>query len=329
VINNEVTLVRPQGNINIPALSMSQAIDVNSWSWGWSAVIPVEFADAVMPSPDKVELVATVNGASFVLTVETINRTREFGKGRLQIGNRGRAAILSEPLSPVMSYGNPGDDMTAQQLAVAAITAPGLPLGWEIDWQLEDWLVPQGVWSHIGSPISAVVRIAEAAGGYVQADPQSKVLHVLHRYPVKPWEMELATAGVEVPAEIALTESIEFIDRAPYNRVFVSGQAGGMMGQITRSGSAGDNVAPLVTDPLITHAIAARQRGLAILGDTGRKAMQTLSMPITEDAGIIMPGTLFRFVEGGNSRTGIVRSLNVSTGRPKVRQHLGVEFHGY
>ena len=39
---------------------------------------------------------------------------------------------------------------------------------------------------------------------------------------------------------------------------------------MTRAGTAGDVLAPMVVDALITQAAAARQRGIAVLADTGR-----------------------------------------------------------
>lgn len=328
VLNN-VTLTRLPDGLVLPATDLALNIDVDSWCWGWSATLPEEYLDELMPAPDHVEVQASVNGTAFRLRVEKITRTRQFGKARIQIGSRGRAAELADPNAPEMQYGNPDDALTAQQLAIAAITAPGLPLGWDIDWQLEDWLVPQGVWSHQGTPISAVQRIAEAAGGYVQSDPVEKILHLLHRYPTKPWEWATATPDVEIPVAVTVTEDIEWTDKPNYTRVYVSGQGGGILGQVTRAGTAGDVLATMVTDPLITHPYAARQRGLAILADTGRQALQTLSLPVLEESGIIMPGQLIRFTEPGQPhRVGLVRGTSIKYGRPTLRQTIQVETHG-
>lgn len=329
IVLNNVTLTRLPDGLPLPALSLSLSIDVDSWCWGWSATLPAQYLDELMPAPDHVEVLASVNGETFRLRVEKITRTRQFGQARIQIGSRGRAAELADPSAPDMSYGSPDGAMTAQQLAIAAITAPGLPPGWEIDWQLEDWLVPLGAWSHQGTPISAVQRIAEAAGAYVQADPSTQILHLLHRYPVKPWEWSAATPDVEIPVAVTVTEDIEWSDKPNYTRVYVSGQGGGILGQVTRAGTAGDVLAPMVTDPLITHPYAARQRGLAILADTGRKALQTLSLPVLEESGIILPGQIIRFTEPGQPhRVGLVRGASINYGRPKLRQTIQVETHG-
>jgi hypothetical protein len=122
-------------------------------------------------------------------------------------------------------------------------------------------------------------------------------------------------------------ESIAWRDKPAYNRVFVSGQEQGVIGQVTRAGSAGDLLAPMVTDPLITTAAAARQRGLSILSDTGRQLEIGLRLPVLPSTGIIRPGAYVQYEAEGQTQLGLVRSTNVEVGLPEVHQSLGVECH--
>ena len=125
-----------------------------------------------------------------------------------------------------------------------------------------------------------------------------------------------------------MRESIEWQDKAAYNRVYVGGtETGGILGQITRTGTAGDVVAPMVTDPLITHADAARARGRPILADTGRQARITLELPILPETGIITPGKLVQYTDAGTTRRGLVRSTAVTAQLPTARQTIELETH--
>jgi hypothetical protein len=65
--------------------------------------------------------------------------------------------------------------------------------------------------------------------------------------------------------------------------VFVSGQEVGVLAQVSRAGTAGDVFAPMVVDALITQAAAARQRGIAVLADTGRQVELSLRLPVLLD----------------------------------------------
>jgi hypothetical protein len=224
-----------------------------------------------------------------------------------------------------MSFSN-ATTRTAQQLMGDVLTINGVSLGWGIDWGLTDWSVPAGAWAFRGSYIGAVNDIATAAGGYVQPHPTDAVLRVLPRYPVAPWDWGGVTPDFEIPDQAAEIEGIEYVDKPGYNRVFVGGVSAGVSGPFTRSGSAGDVIAPQVNHALITDLPAFRQRGLAEISDTGRQEHVTLTMQVLPETGIIMPGQFIRYV-GEKTVMGLVRSTAISFNRPTLRQVIGVETH--
>lgn len=329
IVLNTITLVRASDSTPLSALSLSLQIDADSWTWGWDASIPGAELALVEPAPggDPVELLATVNGQQFRLLAERIARDRRFAQSRIRISGRGRAAMLADPHSPIVTRSNT-QARTMQQLLADALTINGVGIGWAVDWQAADWLVPAGLYSHTGSYIAHAQRLAEAAGAYVQADPLLDTLRILPRYPLLPWEWSAATPDITLPSAPVVREAIEWQDKAAYNRVFVSGtETGGVLGQITRTGTAGDVVAPMVTDPLITHADAARARGRPILADTGRQARITLELPILPETGIITPGKLVQYTDAGTTRRGLVRSTAVTAQLPTARQTIELETH--
>ena len=120
-------------------------------------------------------------------------------------------------------------------------------------------------------------------------------------------------------------ESLRWLEKPAYNRVFVSGQEVGVLGQVTRAGTAGDVLAPMVVDALITEAAAARQRGIAVLSDTGRQIEVSLRLPVLAETGIIEPGAFVEYQDGSVTRLGIVRATQVQAGLPEVWQTLGVQ----
>lgn len=324
---NDITLTRVADTLALPCLTLSLTLDADSWVVGFRASLPGSVLDDVIgDAGSPVELEARINGISFRLYAEKVSRARSFGQARISVSGRGRAAVLDAPYAPVMRYAS-ADALTAQQAAEAALTAAGLPTGWSIDWQLTDWLLPAGLWAHQGSPISALIRIAQAAGGYLQADPIQKIIHMLPRYPIAPWNWASAEPDIILPDAVALTEGIEWQDKPDYNAVYISGATGGILGHVKRAGSAGDKVAQMLTDDLITHADAARQRGTAILADTGRQARINLSLPVLPGIGIILPGQLLRLETDTTPHIGITRSLRLEASLPRVRQTVEIETH--
>lgn len=329
LVLNTITLVRASDGAPLSALSLSLQIDADSWTWGWDASIPGAELALVEPAPggDPVELLATVNGQQFRLLAERIARDRRFAQSRIRISGRGRAAMLADPHSPIVTRSNAAA-RTMQQLLADALTINNVGIGWAVDWQAADWLVPAGLYNHTGSYIAHAQRLAEAAGAYVQADPLLDTLRILPRYPLLPWEWSAATPDITLPSAPVVREAIEWQDKAAYNRVFVSGtESGGVLGQVTRAGTAGDVVAPMITDPLITHADAARARGRPILADTGRQARITLELPILPETGIITPGKLVQYTDAGTTRRGLVRSTAVTAQLPTARQTIELETH--
>lgn len=325
---NTVTLHRLPDGAPVPVFNLSLSLDVASWTWGLEALLPATTESLVAPAnaSGPVELVASVNGTAFRVLAETISRERVFGDASIRVSGRGRNAVLAAPYAPTMTFRN-AEARTARQLMDEVLTINGVPLGWDIDWALTDWNVPAGVFAHQGSWIDALAAIATAPGGYLLPHPSETIMRMRHRYPVAPWDWHTVTPDLILPVDAVSRESVRWLEKPAYNRVFVSGQSAGVLGQVTRTGTAGDRIAPMVVDALITEAAAARQRGIAILGETGQQFEVGLRLPVLPETGIVEPGTFVEYQDGSVARLGLVRSTRIEAGFPEVWQTLGVECH--
>ena len=325
---NSLTLVRVDGAVPIPAYSFGMSLDVDSWTWQWQATLHADALPLITPSAngDPVEVLATINGTPYRLCCEGYTRQRQFANTRIAVKGRGRAALLDAPYAPTLNHGN-ATARTAQQLMADVLTINGVGIGWGVDFGLADWLVPGNVWTHQGPYISAILDIAGAAGGYVQPHDTAATLRVLPRYPAAPWAWSTLTPNFELPAAVVSVEGTDWQQKAAYNRVYVAGTSAGVLGDVVRAGTAGEVLAPMVTHPLITHADAARQRGIAELSNTGRQAHLSLRLPVLQETGVIKPGALVRYVDAGTPRLGLVRGTQVEWSAPTLRQVLAVETH--
>ncbi len=244
VINN-VTLYRVSDGAPVPVFNFSLSLDASSWAWGFDAVLPAKAEALVAGSASgPVELVASVNGTPFRVLAESISRERIFGDASIRISGRGRNAVLAAPYAPVMTFSNT-EGRTARQLMDDVLTVNGIPLGWAVDWGLTDWNVPAGAFAQQGSWIDALTAIAGAAGGYLIPHPSAQSIRVRHRYPVAPWEWSTVTPDFVLPVDAVARESLRWLEKPAYNRVFVSGQDVGVLGQVTRAGTAGEVLAPI------------------------------------------------------------------------------------
>lgn len=326
---NSAVLVRLDNGHVIPTTAMSMSLDVDSWTWGFSASVPGSALSDVHPNSngDPVVVQATINGTAFRFILERVSRDRTFNTSQLRVSGRGVGAELDAPYAVQMAFGNT-QARTTRQLLDDILTHNGVSIGWDVGlWQPTDWLVPAGVFSHSGTYASALNAVVGAAGAYLQPHNTARTLDVRLRYPTPSWQWASVTPQFELPAAVTTQEGFEWVDKPAYNRVFVTGQEHGVNGQYTRAGTAGDLVAPEVVDPLITHADAARQRGRAVLSDTGRIATVTLRLPVLAETGIIKPGSFVRYTEGGNTHMGLTRGVSVAVGMPATYQTLTLETH--
>lgn len=326
IVVNAFTLVRADDGTPIEASNFSCNLDRDSWTWQWSARIPAERIDAVMPSPDPVEVLASINGTTLRLVIERLSRERKFPDAWLSISGRGRSAWLSSPYAPRLTFSN-AESRTAQQLMDDALKLNGVSIGWSVDFGLANWLVPAGAWNHTGTWIEAITRIAEAGGGYVQPHDTAKTLRILPHYPAMPRDWGDLTPNFVLPEDVCETESIEWLDKPDYNAVWIVGGEGGRKDRIRITGTAGDKPAPTIVDPLATDPQMTRQRGIAVLGDAGRQMHIRLRLPVLSETGIIRPGHIIDYTAQNQTRRGIVRGVNVSYNFPQAWQTVEVESH--
>ena len=332
MIHNTITLNRASDGLPLPVTGVELSIDDSSFTWGWSATaggtaeVAALMAALDPDSGEPVEVELGINGVAYRLLTDPVDRQRQFPRSALRIPGRGLAAELDAPVARQMVFSQAAA-RTAQQLANEALQVNGVGIGWDVDWQLTDWLVPGGVWSHQGTHISAVAAIAGAAGGYIQPHRTARTLRVLPRYPAPPWDWPDLSPDYELPIGPVTVEGIQWQRLPDYNRVYVFGEAEPVRGRVTRAGTDGAIEAPMVTNPLITAAEAVLQAGTAVLGNTGKQALVTLTLPVLAETGVILPGALVRYVDGSKARLGLVRSTSVSWQRPKLRQSIKVETH--
>ena len=327
VVQNSVTLYRLPAGTEFKAESFTLDIDKGSWTFGWSASLHSSArAHLARSTPDeRVEVECVVNNVSYRLAIDGMGRDRSFPESRIAVRGRGRAAELDDV---DLSFGSTAPRM-AQQLMADVLTVNGVSLGWTLDWQIEDWLVPADTFLFGGSYIGALRYIADAAKAYIQPHPTDKVLRVLPLYPHAPWDWAtLLTPDIELPAAVTSVENIEEVMLPRYNQVFVGGVNKGVFGPVIRSGTVGGQVAPQVLHPLITAAAAHIQCGRGVLSDTGLQEHYSLQTMVLPETGIILPGKALRYVDEDGPHLGLVRKTSVRMDTwPELYQTLGVETH--
>ena len=314
----------------LPSESFSMSLDHQSWSWKFSAAFHISAREALTlsSSGDPVELEVRINGQPFRLLAESANPKRQFGEHVVAVSGRGRAGHLDDKAA-IQTFGN-ALDVSAHQLMLECLTINGTGFGWTVDWGITDWIVPGGVWMHRGTWISAIADIAGAAGAYLQPHDTAEVMRVLPLWPQPWWRFDQLTPDIELPEGYSEIDDTTISWQPMYERIYVSGETGGGLFDLSRAGSGGEPLLkPMVTHPLITSLDVARQLAIAELSETGQALNHKLILPINAaKGGVIKPGTILRYVDDSSAwRTGIVRSTSVAMQFPELTQSLEVQSH--
>lgn len=333
---------RVPDNLDVPIFDATVAADSGSYCWSLSARGPASLFDLLAPSGGlPAQLRITLDGLPFLFAIDSISRTHAFGQTGARIQGRSVTSLIAAPYLRATTRTSDTDQL-AQQLASDALIYSGVSLDWGVgagataNAGLIDWLVPAGAWSHQGTPLEAVQAIAQAAGGYLQSARNAATIMTRHPYgqrtgdnPGAPWGWMTGPADIELALDALITESVTRKDGPDINGVYVSGTSAGVLALVKRTGTAADKLAAMVTDPLITHVDAARQRGLSILGAAGSKYDVAIDLPVLTGAGqpgILDVGQLVQ-VNASTPWRGRVRAVSIAAKAPSLRQTITLERH--
>lgn len=316
---NSATIKRLSDGMLIPAETVSVELDADAWAWQFSAQLPlIEHAQAA----DNQEIEILINGHRWVFKAEKWNDSSAFNQQSATISGRSLTAYLSS------SYMVPASDTEANARTMAQLAEQQLPTGWTLQWQAANWLVPGNTWSFENeTPISAIQRLAEAAGAFVLPDKAAKAITVKPRYPALPWQLGAAVPDVVIPHSIMVTKGRQRDRGKQVNGVWVD-SGGNVLGPclVKRQGSGADRLLPAQMNPLMVDTDGIRAFGSALLAEAGPRTDDDIELPLSDDTGLLLPGLLAATPDG----KGYVRGIRVTAtwtdqGGLDVTQSINIE----
>jgi hypothetical protein len=288
---NAASLVRWPDLTPLPVTRMTVETDFGSWCWALSATLVGPGAwDAVEPDPTPVEVLATINGQAWRFVLDTPTRRQKFADDRVEVRGRSRSAWLADPYA-LPSVRDESNAREMVQLAEAALDGTD----WTLQWDLENWLVPAGRYRGYTTPIEALRNLVRVTDDGLYTDPTAEVLTAYKKWPVAAWLVDGLAPAIEVPSAAILTLDRTPVYSPPLSGVYVSGTTHGALALVRVDGTDGaaQPPEPLVHELLCdTAGVAARQRGLNALSDSGpgyRIAADTLFNPEASPAFPLLP----------------------------------------
>lgn len=321
---NSASLVRLPDLAPLPCLSVTVETDFESWCWGLSATLAGPDAWAlVQPNPLACEVLATINGQEWKFLLDVPSTQRSFNSDRVSLKGRSRSAWLHDPYTAPRAFSE-ANAREMEQLAEAALDNTG----WTLDWQLANWLVPAGRYVSHNTPIGVLMRLVNTTDDGLYTDPALPVITAQKRWPVASWLLDAATADLLIPESAVISLSQSPVYTPPLNGVYVSGTSHGALALVKIAGTDGalQPAEPLVHELLCDEAgVAARQRGLNALSDSGAGYTMDADVLFTPEIGLVRPGLIVSIA----GMKGISRSCRISAQRAgnalHVRQTVGLE----
>ena len=311
--------------LELPVDTVSMANDADALFWTLRATGKGALFTRLQAGVQPASVRVTLNGQVWEFAVDSVTRSRTFPEAAVQVAGRSVTSAAGAPYEFEQNWAVDGAT-TAAQIAASANLLTGL----DVVWGIADWPVPDRVFSHFGTPLSVVKRVADAAGAIVQSDRVGYTVRVLPRYPLLPNEWPVVAPDVQIALDALATESFDRADRPEYDGVYCLGQQQGAFAFVRLAGTSGANLHPLVTDLLLTDDAACGLRGQSILGASGEQQTHSITLPVLLGAGepgVLDVGMLARIVEPGLTWYGIVRSVDVQAAMPEAWQTVRMERH--
>ncbi len=281
--------------------------------------------------PRNVEI--SLNGYAWVIAIEAFDKGDVFGATDVSLSGRSVTAQLAEPYAAPRTRETTAL-RTMVQLADAEVSGSAVTA----DYGTVDWLVPGGAWYYDGlTPMSALIRLAEASGAVVQSHPTDPVVQIRARHPVSPWDWPTTSPDVIIQDDIVTGARLQLQSKPLFDAVIVAGERVGVSARVRRDGEAGQTYAPQQVDQLITHADGARERGRNVLSDRGGQASIEHDLPLfgaplqAGQPGLVLPLMLAQRIAGEGTWHGLVTAVRIEARRQDkavdITQTVTIERH--
>lgn len=297
-----VTLDDLTTEIDLDKISLSIDADSNAWSFS-ATLLDLNQVGLVKQLPDGTakKLIITINSYVWHVLVEKIAINRVYGDQSIKVSGRGLTGLLSKPYVQQSSV-NQGTDLAIDQLVDLMLPVDWNALG-DLYWLLGDdpigspvtWIVDGGAFSYVNkTPIEAISDLAKDIGVMLVPSRDSNEIYFKSRYPVLPWIFDTKAVDIAIPDSAILELTEEPVSSFQANGVYVHGsEIGGELGFIRLNGTAGDRLAPTVSNAVMTDVIGLRALGERILAGQ-------YEQPKIKSIKTFMDGTIIPLIEIGD-----------------------------
>lgn len=313
MILNKITA--KSGEIELNPLSASAKADMNGYCWLCELTLPPDeffklgLEQTQLGQEKIIEL--KINDDVFVFMAENISDNRKFTQRNYTVSGRS----LTAKLGADYALGRNGvieQDLYASQIAQQQVA----DLGFTLDWQTVDWLIPSNTYTLTDkSPIAVIMDLASACGAFVYSHPSEPKLFVLPKWREAAWNVPTASPALIVPSNIILQISGQKNVQTQAHGVFVFGTGqSAKAAHVTRHGTDGLPETSALSHAVYTDLMACEAAGISALSETGTHKSETITLPVMKkyNLGIAEMGRVWRFNEPNGAWNAVIQGVSIS-----------------
>ncbi|MCK5872766.1 MAG: hypothetical protein KAG26_08055 [Methylococcales bacterium] len=249
IMNHTVSIKIEDGtDIHFSSFSINHSID--SYSFSFSANLIDKGQVNLLLSTEPVRLFINVDGVDFVVIVTDITESLAFNSRGISVEAVSLSALLDAP------YANISSNTYASNATVQQLFDLHLTTGWTETWVGNPWIVEGGAYSYSEkTPIQAMAEISNSIGYVIIPSFDSQSLSVQPRYKILAHKFydENTVTDVFIPESVVISSSKQNQVDSKINGVYVhGGEIGGQIGFCRIDGTAGDVLAPTISNNLMT-----------------------------------------------------------------------------
>lgn len=281
IVKNDIKIFRTDSGNFIQAFSVE--ISANRQDYLWSGTLSLPYSE-LEKIADKPEIEININQYKFIVDVNEINIKKAFNSKVIELS----VFSTTQRLNTIKAH-KIGIDMSSNAIMSAQLHRDDLVTGFEFVNSDVDWIVPANLIEYDeANALDIISQFGVATNDTVVSHAYEKKMLMKPKYPMGEPIYSLPSAKLFECSEAEVKGNT-------FNAIVVSGENVGITAVIRKDGSAGEKIAPMIINRLITAEEAARRTGFNNIYNTADIA-STIDVvaPLYPEAPQLYPSDMVR-----------------------------------
>lgn len=277
IVQNNVEIFRTDDNKIIKAFTVDIGASRQDYLWSGSLSLPFSELEKIVDTP---EIEININQYKFIVDVNDISIKQEFNSKLIEIS----VSSTTNRLKTIKAH-NLMRDASSIAIMSAQLSRDDLETGFKfVSQNSVDWVIPNGIIEYDDAfALDIINSIALAVGDTVISHAHNKEIIVKEKYSSEDTVYSL-------PIGKLFDYGTDEIESEEYNAVVVTGENKGVTAVVRKDGTAGEKIASMIVNKLITGQEAARRAAInAIFNTSDRSVMIDAESVLFKEAPMIYP----------------------------------------